>query len=402
MLARSPAGRSTGAHLILVGGGLANALIAYRLRQVRPEVAVTVLERGPTLGGNHTWSFHETDVPQAALAWLEPFITHRWAGQSVRFADRERRFSTPYGSITSQRLHDVLAASLPQAIHTRRLARRILPTQVETEDGAIFTGSAVVDGRGKPPLEHLVLGWQKFAGLEVRTASPHGLDEPIIMDATVAQVDGYRFVYVLPFGPDRLLIEDTHYSDTPGFSARRYHDEIHAYAARQGWSIAEVLRSEQGALPIALGGDIDGLCGAMADVPRSGLAAGLFHPTTGYSLPDAVRLAERLAREPVLDAQSVARTVRAHVRKTWNARRLYRMLNRMLFRAADPAQRHRVLSHFYRLPQPLVERFYADRLTALDKARILTGKPPVPIPRAIRAILHQPRPAGRLVTEPET
>ena len=53
-----------------------------------------------------------------------------------------------------------------------------------------------------------------------------------------------------------------------------------------------------------------------------------------------------------------------------------RMLTRMLFNAADPPQRWRVMQRFYRLPEPLIERFYAGRLTALDKLRIVTGKPP--------------------------
>ncbi len=47
-----------------------------------------------------------------------------------------------------------------------------------------------------------------------------------------------------------------------------------------------------------------------------------------------------------------------------------------------------MLSHFYRLPQSLVERFYGDRLTLLDKARVLTGRPPVPIGRAVKAMLR--------------
>jgi lycopene beta-cyclase len=47
----------------------------------------------------------------------------------------------------------------------------------------------------------------------------------------------------------------------------------------------------------------------------------------------------------------------------------------MLFRAAEPAQRWRVLSRFYGLPQPLIERFYGGRTTRGDAARILCGRP---------------------------
>jgi lycopene beta-cyclase len=49
-------------HVILVGAGLANSLIAWRLAQTRDDVQVTLLERGAEVGGNHTWSFHVTDV----------------------------------------------------------------------------------------------------------------------------------------------------------------------------------------------------------------------------------------------------------------------------------------------------------------------------------------------------
>jgi lycopene beta-cyclase len=39
-----------------------------------------------------------------------------------------------------------------------------------------------------------------------------------------------------------------------------------------------------------------------------------------------------------------------------------------------------------------VERFYAGHSTLVDKMRVLTGKPPIPIPRAIRGIMKAPAP----------
>ena len=58
----------------------------------------------------------------------------------------------------------------------------------------------------------------------------------------------------------------------------------------------------------------------------------------------------------------------------------------MLFLAAEPAERYRVLQRFYRLDDALVGRFYAGRSTAWDKARTLIGRPPVPLgARARRA-----------------
>ena len=122
-------------------------------------------------------------------------------------------------------------------------------------------------------------------------------------------------------------------------------------------------------------------------VAKAGMRAGLFHPTTGYSLPDAVRLAALIARASDLSGTALHTLTHDFARRTWRARGFYRMLDKMLFRAAGPDERYRILERFYRLDPQLVRRFYAGQSTMMDKARILTGKPPVPITRALRAII---------------
>ena len=58
----------------------------------------------------------------------------------------------------------------------------------------------------------------------------------------------------------------------------------------------------------------------------------------------------------------------------------------MLFRAAQPYQRYKILERFYRLSPALIGRFYAGQSTLADKIRILSGRPPVPIAAAVRAL----------------
>jgi len=55
----------------------------------------------------------------------------------------------------------------------------------------------------------------------------------------------------------------------------------------------------------------------------------------------------------------------------------------MLFKAAQPHERHLVLQRFYRLSEPLIKRFYRGKLSFWDKCRIFIGKPPVPINKAL-------------------
>ncbi|WP_419321136.1 lycopene beta-cyclase CrtY [Caulobacter sp. ErkDOM-E] len=372
------------ADVVLVGGGLANGLIALRLRALRPDLRVILLERDKRIGGEHTWCHFETDVSPAIGGWLRPLVVHRWSGYEVRFPAHRRALDTAYLAITSQRLHEAVSTALGGDVWLGATVSDVSPHQVTLSDGRRITAATVIDGRGPRRSRSLVLGWQKFLGQGVRLSKPHGLTRPIVMDATVPQLDGYRFLYVLPLDSTRLLIEDTRYSDGDALDHADVRAAIAAYAAQQGWTIAKVEREEHGVLPIALAGDIDAYWReARAQVAEVGLRAALFQPTTGYSLPDAARLAEQIAALPHITSAHVRTCAEAHSKAAWRRRRFFRLLNRMLFRACAPDQRYKVLERFYRLGAPLIQRFYAARLTPFDRARVLMGKPPVPIVAAL-------------------
>jgi lycopene beta-cyclase len=373
--------------LILVGGGLANGLIALRLRQTRPELRILLIEQDDRLGGNHTWSFHEPDLTADQHTWIEPLVAHRWPEYQVFFPEFERTLNSGYASISAERFHKVLLEYLGDSIRLNASVSAIGPTEIRLVNGEALQAAAVLDGRGHRPSPHMGLGFQKFLGQELQLAQHHGLSGPIIMDATVPQTEGYRFIYVLPLTQDRVLIEDTYYADGQNLDPDRLREHIARYAAERGWSIQALIREEHGVLPITLSGDIDAFWAETGDIPSSGLAAGLFHATTGYSLPEAVRLAELIARCPRLDTSTLFDTVRQHALQRWRTYGFFRLLNRMLFLAGKPEHRYRVMRRFYGLSEPLIQRFYAGQLKPSDKLRILIGKPPVPIREALSAAL---------------
>ncbi len=373
--------------VIFAGGGLASTLAAYRLATTRPHKRILIVEGGPSLGGNHTWSFHRTDLTPDQNRWISPFISYSWDGQIVRFPRYTRRLRTVYQSITSDRLHSVASSRLEGGLMLNARIEQISPGSVTLADGQIITATCVIDGRGAAPSKHLDLGFQKFVGLELKLSEPHGETVPVIMDADLSQDDGYRFIYTLPFSPDTILIEDTYYADGPALEQDAICAKILDYAARRGWKVREVLRTETGTLPILLGGNIDGFWReAGRETARIGLRACLFHPTTGYSLPDAVATADALSSLPELTSARAAALTEALSRKHWRERGFYRMLNRFLFLAAKPDRRFEVMQRFYTMRETLIERFYAAALTAADKARILVGRPPVPIMSALATI----------------
>ncbi len=375
--------------LLLVGGGLSAGLIALALARHRPDVSVAIVEQGTAFGGNHTWSSFASDLSPEGTELVAPIIAHRWPSYEIRFPSFSRQLHSGYQSAFSHKLHDALVAALrPDALFLGTPVAAVTPTGVTLANQQTIRAGAVLDARGQRASQHLELGFQKFVGLEVELEEPHGLHGPIIMDANVDQMDGYRFVYTLPFTATTAMIEDTYFADGLQLDRAAVADRVHAYAASQGWRIRRILREEDGVLPMTIAGDIRA---HLATIPEGvvpvGMAAALFHPATGYSFPDAVRLALHVAKLPSLDGAAIDRAVREYAINVWNTRSFYRLLNKMLFRAAYPHERRGILERFYGLSDPLVKRFYAGHSTLPDKIRVLTGKPPIPIPRAIRGIL---------------
>ncbi len=386
--------------LAIVGGGLAGGLIALAVRQQRPGLRIRLIESSSRFGGNHVWSFFGSDVADAHRPILAPLVVHAWPGYDVLFPGHRRTLRSPYYSIESERLDQVLRERLPEdALVAGRRVLGVGASAVVLEDGGRIEAAGVIDARGPADFSSLDLGWQKFVGQELELEAPHGLERPVVMDATVAQLDGYRFVYVLPFDERRVFVEDTYYSDFAQLSwtPKAHQPDVVApriadYAAGRGWKIARVLRTEQGALPVAMGGDFEAYWRAGGDkVGHAGMRAGLFHPLTGYSLPDAVRTAAAVAAAPDLSSAALNELLRDRARDAWKTRGFYRMLSAMLFRAARPQERYRVLERFYRLDARLIGRFYAGRSTLADKARVLIGRPPVPIGAAVSAIWPKER-----------
>ena len=377
--------------LVIAGGGLAGGLTALAMARLRPEVPILLLEGEPAFGGNHLWSFFDPDIAPADRWLVEPLVEARWDAHEVRFPRRQRVIATGYASCASHRLDAEIRARLrPDQYRLSAGITEVGADFVRLADGERIDAKGVIDARGfgALPAEQrgaLDLAWQKFVGREYRLEAPHDVARPVIMDANVAQHDGYRFVYTLPFAPDRLLVEDTYYSTNPALDPDLLGQRIDEYVAAKGWRAGRIERAEKGVLPVALGGDFARFRPKGA-TPRIGVMGGFFHPTTGYSLPDAVRVARLVAGLERFDGAALAARLDSEASRLWRDRRFYRLLNRMLFRAAAPEERYRVLEHFYRLEGDRVGRFYAARSGLWDKLRILSGKPPVPISRALAAL----------------
>src|SRR5688500_2417748 len=133
--------------IAVVGAGLAGGLIALALARRRPEIAVRVLEAGAAPGGNHRWSWFESDLSPDGRALLDAVRITRWdGGDDVRCPDFARRLRTPYRSLASADFAAGLARLLPEGtIRTGIRAAAIDRDGVTLASGERIAARAVID-----------------------------------------------------------------------------------------------------------------------------------------------------------------------------------------------------------------------------------------------------------------
>jgi|LakMenEpi03Aug12_release.lakeMendotaPanAssembly.Ray.scaffolds.fasta_scaffold269736_2 lycopene beta-cyclase len=366
---------------VIVGGGLQGCLLAHALAWHRPEAAVLLVERSAELCGNHTWSFHATDIAAAAWAWIDPLVACRWPGYRVRFPGLTRRVNIPYATITSDRLREAtysLAGAQGTAARPGRLVVRtgesceiIAPNAVRIGGAAEVSRGAVIDCRGRAAAgQPGGAGYQTFVGHEYQTARRWPATEPTVMDVPADQAGGFEFLYELPLGPNRVLLEYTRFHEEPACDESRAAGLIATRLAEADAGGATLMRSERGCLPMpyAMAG------GHETSALAGGYAGGWYHAATGYSMPLAVRFAELVARagRDRMAAEAAAAVAADRLRRGFA-----RFLNRLLFCLVRPTDRWKIFRRFYRvLPEERIARFYAHRFTFTDAFRILIGWPP--------------------------
>lgn len=352
----------------ILGGGLWGGLFAWILHHKRPDVEFELFEQHGHLGGNHTWSFHQSDLTPENFELLRPLISHQWPGYEVHFPAYSRKINLEYCSILSTDFDRIIRQTVPE-------------NKIKLNQKAFAHENVIqIDTRGKTFTSPC--GYQKFVGLEVEIEEKHNLKVPILMDARIPQIDGFRFMYVLPLSETKLLIEDTRYSDSSALDQFRLKELIHEYARNQNWKIKHIVREEMGSLPIPLTETKRIFNGNIISLHH------IFHDTTGYSLPDAVRILSALA-ESDLSEESINNFLSDDSRKKSGQRKFFTLLNRLMFKAATEQERYRPLEFFYRSSHRQISRFYSGDMNVFDKVIFFAGKPPVSIKKAFDVIREE-------------
>ncbi len=401
------AGPSPGARLerdessfdyVLVGGGLQSGLMALAILYHQPNAHLAIIEQASQLAGNHTWSFHQTDLPLECCGWASRLIESQWPEYEIIAGGRTRRVEIPYATCSSTHFAAVVAEQLLARdcrLLTNTTAVELTTNRVRLGDGTYLTASAVIDNRGPTPLDKANFrgGFQKFYGFEIELNSDWPFLNPIVMDDRVDQTDGFRFIYTLPLERRRVLVEDTRFSNSPLIDRNECLTQVKSYLAARNCLGYRIVREETGVLPMPTSGIFPGY--ALPEL-AGGYRGGWFHAATGYSFALAVQVAETVATTPptqLLDA--LQRLSQQHVGRA----RFAQFLNRLLFDLVRPSTRYQIFRRFYRvLDEPAIARFYGHRFTWADAFRIVVGKPPGglrPLNFARSLIVSRAKPSDR-------
>ena len=379
---------------LLVGGGAAGLSLAYHLAQ-EPRLAgkrVLLIEPEAKDQNDRTWSFW-ADEPTL----FDELAVGEWGKIAFRSPGFERvfdlgayRYRTIRGLDFYQFVHRALAARPAQFTVLRGRVAALENTapgvRARLDTGQEYTAAYAFDSRPpaiQPQPEKYRYLLQHFLGWEIETDrdvfDPAAVE---FMDFRGAQHHEARFMYVLPFGPRRALVEYTLFS---GHMLAKEEYEVHLLDYLQntiGLNPADyrIVATETGAIPMM---DHPLPARAGAHIINLGTRAGRAKPSTGYAFRriqgQSARLVAALAATGQLPADPVG--------DRWQFRLFDTLLLDIMQRRGETT-RDLFQQLFERNPVGRILRFLDEKTSWADNLRVMNSVSPGPFMRSIGQVLR--------------
>ncbi|TMJ20486.1 MAG: lycopene beta-cyclase CrtY [Alphaproteobacteria bacterium] len=356
--------------ILIAGGGMAGCLAALAMARTRPEVPLLIVEERETFGGEGHRLFAQDELGPEGTALIDPIAPALWPGFYLAFPDLARKMKGAWGDLDAQSLHRAMVATLAHGQY--RLGTKVVAVRDDAlvlDGGETVKAEGAIDARGAANLSALELLYEARLERDYRFGAPHGVDRPVLIDATVDQGAGLRYFECVPLSEDRMAIADICISE------RSQGDEqagarIDAYVKARPWSRPETLAERAAARPLPFGGDFSAfwrLGGAR--VAKIGLRGGFIHPVTGRAVGDAARTALLLARHQSFAGPALQDAFEVEAKQLWKKREPARSIVRAIGDAPAEA-RPALAKRLYGLDGALLDRLFADRPGLLDRGRL--------------------------------
>lgn len=294
---------------IIAGGGAAGLSLAYALAQSPlKSKRVLIVDLDNKKKNDRTWSFWVRDPMP-----LDPIAHRVWP--KVRFVGSGRELVIPTEPYRYQMIRGIDFYDHTRDVITREGNARFLQGRVESVADGPDRVDVVVDGRSYTadyvfdslflPRDFVVderkyhFLKQHFLGWEIRAPRPvFAEDTATLFDFRTPQMGEMRFVYVLPFAPDRGLVEFTLFSHDL-LKPAEYESELKNYIRDVlGLETYEIEDSEDGIIPMT---DRPFPRRGGRRIMYTGTKGGRVKASTGFAFLRTFR-----------DAQAIVRSLEAH------------------------------------------------------------------------------------------
>lgn len=299
--------------LAILGAGCAGLSLARELAKHQVTQSVLVIEPRLTYPDDRSWCFWAPDT-HTGSAW----VSHSWPrwlfgrqGATTRsqscpgYRYQYIRSSDFYqGSLATIQAWPSIDLKLGESVVDLRPLEQ--GWQVTTTAGT-YLAKQVVDTRPPPkqrrdqsPLQ------QCFLGAEIQLTHARCTDTKAAELMTdMRTVNGeFCFSYVLPFAPNRLLVEVTFFARTPPPRAS-LESLLMQLIADRGWADATILRTEFAELPMGLP---DEPASDQKQPLLAGLRGGALRPSSGYGFLRIQHWASHCAQRYNTDSTLVNQT----------------------------------------------------------------------------------------------
>ncbi|WP_084145328.1 lycopene cyclase family protein [Amycolatopsis jejuensis] len=344
--------------VLVAGGGPAGHALASAC--ARRGLSVTVVDPDPHRKWPNTYGVWADEVPGLPAKAISP--------TTLAYGTREHRLDRAYLVVDNAGLREWLA--VPEVVPGKVTGVEHGPhgSTVHLADGRRLATAVFVDASGVPRGLRGPRAEQTAYGLVVPAS-----DELVFMDWRDS-IGSFR--YQLPLGDGSMLVEETSLAQRPGVPIPELARRLHARLAAAG------IRPEGRAERVRIVLDVP--------LPRRGrtvpfgVAAGLVHPATGYSLATSLQLAPQVADALVDAFDAGPATAAAAARKAlWPPEaRAVHALRRHGLRALcgmSPAQSAQFFDLFFGLPIAAQRAFTSGRTdlagTAATMANLFRAAP---------------------------
>jgi len=372
--------------LIIIGAGCAGLSMAREIaRQCdsKNNQRVMLLEPRESYSNDRTWCFWqrqpEIDRALVSKSWNAWQFDTKDDVVVQRSATDWAYHCVPAETFYKQAQQDIdRTSSMTLLLGQVVVSVNSSPRSIEVETGAgCISAAQVIDTR--PPSSersNAASLKQVFYGLELRLNEPQQhTDIAKLMSHMSSDADGFKFHYLLPLAPERVLLEVTRFSKsalTPASLAGEAHKALQTYFPS---GVAEIMRHEQGLIPMGL--PPTSTTGDTRWV-RAGTSAGAVRASSGYAFQRIQRWARTeassfLKQQPLTGQYPVTGVL------GWMDRVFLETLSRQPALAPD-------------LFMALAKGVRADRLTrflteqprALDLAAVISALPAMPVLKTLK------------------